>query len=125
MVTANRRIFPICRSLPGWLLAAFGLVGLGALRFVRPPQPPPFGLTIALVITSLNTAQNVLVFALLRRAARDGTSIPINGQLRARVSKTAATVCVAMATDGTASRLGHWVRTNVEPEQPNDIEKQG
>ena len=81
----------------GLVLAAIGLVGLGAMRFVRPPQPPPFGPTVALFITSLNTVQNVLVFALLRRAARDGTSILINGQLRARVSKIAASATATTA----------------------------
>jgi cation diffusion facilitator family transporter len=71
----------------GLLLASIGLTALAALRLSHPPQPPPFGLPTAFVVASVNGVQNLWIFALLRRAGRDGTSIIIAGQLRSRVTK--------------------------------------
>ena len=81
----------------GLILAALGLAGLGAIRWSRPPQPPPFGLDFAFAIAAANAAQNVWIFGLLRRAARDGVSIIMAGQLRARVTKLVSSVAATSA----------------------------
>jgi cation diffusion facilitator family transporter len=81
----------------GLILAALGLAGLGAIRWSRPPQPPPFGLDVALAIAAANASQNVWIFGLLRRAARDGTSIIMAGQIRARVTKLVSSLIATIA----------------------------
>jgi cation diffusion facilitator family transporter len=79
----------------GLILAAFGLVGLGAFRGSRPP--PPFGLPVAFAIAAVNAAQNLWILAILRRAGRDGTSIIVNGQIRSRLTKVASSVAATLA----------------------------
>jgi cation diffusion facilitator family transporter len=81
----------------GLILAALGLAGFGAIRWFRPPQPPPFGLDVAFAIAAANASQNVWIFGLLRRASRDGTSIIMAGQIRARVTKLVSSLVATFA----------------------------
>jgi divalent metal cation (Fe/Co/Zn/Cd) transporter len=81
----------------GLILAALGLAELSAIHWSQPAQPPPFGLQVAFAIAAANAAQNVWIFGLLRRAARDGTSIIIAGQIRARVTKLVSSLAATFA----------------------------
>lgn len=79
----------------GLVLAAFGLLGLGAFRGSRPP--PPLGLPVAFAIATVNATQNLWMLTMLRRAGRDGTSIILNGQIRSRLTKVASSIAATLA----------------------------
>ncbi|MDB5415941.1 MAG: hypothetical protein JWR10_4276 [Rubritepida sp.] len=74
-----------------WLMA--GLIQ----RVGVPQQQSTAGMTFGAASGLLNLAINMSVFALLWRAGRGGTSIIVNGQILARLSKTISSALVALA----------------------------
>lgn len=81
---------------------AMGLTGLwvgGAAiyRWWHPPEQVTTGLVFAAAVGFINMVQNGLAFWALWRAGRDGTSVIMMGQIRARLAKTISSAIVLTA----------------------------
>lgn len=81
---------------------AMGLTGLwiggaAAYRWWNPPEQAAFGLAFAAAVGFANLIQNGLAFLGLWRAGRDGTSVIMMGQIRARLAKVISSAIVLCA----------------------------
>jgi divalent metal cation (Fe/Co/Zn/Cd) transporter len=79
------------------LLASLWVFGLGALSLLRPPPAWPFGLLLASVVSTSNVVQNGWMLVIIWRAAQDGTSIIIDGQVRTRLLKFLSSLMATLA----------------------------
>ena len=85
---------------------AMGLGGLwvaggAAYRWWNPPDQPTMGLAVAAVLGLANVFQNGVAFLGVWRAGRDGSSVIMVGQIRARLAKliSSSVVVIAMAVN--------------------------
>jgi divalent metal cation (Fe/Co/Zn/Cd) transporter len=76
--------------------AVWVLVSL-VLRAASPPSQPGLGLAFAVGASAVNLCLNVVSFRAVWLAARDGTSIIMAAQVRARLSKLIASALVTLA----------------------------
>ena len=81
------------------LLSAAVWIGVGALRRLNGESPAgtPMGFALAAVAAAINLYVNVLAWDGMRRAAREGGSLIMTGQLRARVVKLVASAFVQIS----------------------------
>jgi divalent metal cation (Fe/Co/Zn/Cd) transporter len=75
--------------------ACWMLMGI-ATRWHAPPPREAGGLVFGLLIAAANLGVNLAALRSVWRAGRDGTSIILSGQIRARLSKTLASAMVVL-----------------------------
>jgi divalent metal cation (Fe/Co/Zn/Cd) transporter len=91
------------------ILAALWMVASIALRWASPPEQADGGLLLGVVITTANLALNAWSLRCVWLAGRDGTSIILAGQIRARLSKTVSSAMVVLVMVVNAAAAGHWI----------------
>ncbi len=89
------------------LLGALWVAGRAAGNLLSPP-PAASGtrLLVAMAASMLNVLINMFAFWALWRAGRDGTSLIMRGQIRARLSKLVASAIVTLAIGVSAAAPG-------------------
>ncbi|BBK39392.1 hypothetical protein STAQ_44700 [Allostella sp. ATCC 35155] len=78
-------------------VAGLWIGGSAAYRWWNPPEQAAFGLAFAAAVGLANMLQNGLAFWALWRAGRDGTSVIMMGQIRARMAKLISSALVLCA----------------------------
>jgi divalent metal cation (Fe/Co/Zn/Cd) transporter len=91
------------------ILAALWMVASIALRWASPPEQVGDGLLFGVIITTANLALNAWSLRCVWLAGRDGTSIILAGQIRARLSKTVSSAMVVLVMLVNAVAGGHWI----------------
>jgi cation diffusion facilitator family transporter len=80
------------------LIGAAAWMGMGMIaRAMQPASQPALGLAFAAVASAVNLVLNLVALRALWRAGRDGTSIIMTAQLRARLSKVISSALVTLA----------------------------
>lgn len=91
--------------------AALWMVASIAMRWAAPPDHPTGGLLFGIIAALLNLGLNLAALRSVWLAGRDGTSIILAGQIRARLSKTVSSTVVVLVAIINAAAAGHWIGT--------------
>lgn len=91
------------------VVSSIWVFGLGVLRLLHPPPAHPLGLAVATMIAAVNAVQNAWMFLTVLRAARDGGSVLINGQVRTRLLKLVSSIIATLAILISAILTGHMI----------------
>lgn len=94
-------------AIASGMLAGAGWIGLSAVRHLAGGEATgtPVGFALAAIATAINFYVNVLAWDAMRRAARIGGSVIMNGQLQARVVKLVSSAFVQVSL--TVAALSH------------------
>lgn len=74
------------------VLAGAVVLGLATMRATAADSGSAASFGTAAAMSAVNTLQNLVTLAVIWRAGRDGTSVLINGQIRARIGKLASSM---------------------------------
>ena len=78
-------------------LGGLWVAGAAAYRWWHPPDQQSIGLAVAAVLATANVVQNGAAFRGMWRAGRDGSSVIMVGQIRARLAKLLCSGVVVVA----------------------------